>query len=97
MQFQNYFSEQDGDAYMESVCVGASLGILSFLAPLFRSKFGKLGMPCIVGDANMSKTKEIKSAMHMASSDQYLFAHKVKLDGGGLSKTFGKNKQNILR
>ena len=36
-------------------------------------------MPCIVGDANMSKTKEIKSAMHMASSSQYMFAHKVGL------------------
>ena len=76
--YQGHFREQDGDAYFESVCAGPSLAILSFLAPLFRRWFGKLGMPCIVGDANMSKTKEIKSAMHMSSSSQYMFAHKVK-------------------
>ena len=66
---------------MESVCAGPSHGILSFLAPMFRGYFGKLGMPCIVGGANMSKTKEIKSAMHMSSSSQYMFAHKVNLMG----------------
>ena len=69
--------EQDGDAYFESVCAGPSLAILSFMALLFRRWFGKLGMPCIVGDANMAKTKEIKSAMHMASTLAYMFAHKV--------------------
>ena len=62
---------------MESVCAGPSLGILSFMAPMFRGFYGKLGMPCMVGDANMSKTKEIKSAMHLSSSSQYMFAHKV--------------------
>ena len=65
---------------MESVCAGASLAILSFQAPMFRSLYGKLGMPCIVGPPNMAKTKEIKSAMHMASSHKYLFANKVRLD-----------------
>ena len=65
---------------MESIHAGPSLALLSFLAPAFRAMFGKLGMPCIVGDANMSKTKEIKSAMQMASSAQYLFAHKVNFD-----------------
>ena len=47
---------------------------------MFRSLYGKLGMPCIVGPPNMAKTKEIKSAMHMASSHKYLFANKVRMD-----------------
>ena len=75
--FSSFHRSQSGDAYFESVCSGASLALLSFHAPMFRGLFGKLGMPCIVGSPNMSKTKEIKSAMHMASSHQYLFANKV--------------------
>ena len=73
------FREQGGDAYFESVCAGPSLAIMSFHAPMFRGLYGKLGMPCIVGQPNMAKTKEIKSAMHMASSHKYLFAHKVSI------------------
>ena len=71
------FRKQSGDPYFESVCAGPSLAILSFHAPMFRGMSGKLGMPCLVGSPNMAKTKEIKSAMHMASSHKYLFANKV--------------------
>ena len=48
--------------------------VKKFHGPVFRSIYGKLGFTCIASPPNMAKTKEIKSAMHSSSSDQYFFA-----------------------
>ena len=70
-------SNQGGDVYFESVNCSSNIGLMTFHAPWFREKFGKLGMVCIAGPPNVAKTSSLKVAMHMASSPNYFFSMKV--------------------
>ena len=72
------FSNLEGDIYMESVCCSVNIAHLTFHAMMFREIWGKLGMICVAGQPNMSKTKEVLCALHMASSLQYFYGMKVK-------------------
>ena len=67
---------------MESVCCSANIAHLTFHGMMFREIWGKLGMICVAGKPNMAKTKEIMSALHMASSRQFFYAMKVNSPGG---------------
>ena len=67
-----------GDIFFESLNCSANVGHLAFHGPVFRAIWAKLGFVCLAGPPNIAKTKEIKSAMHLASSDQYFFAMKVR-------------------
>ena len=63
--------------YMESVNCGANIAMMTFHGGIIRTNFDKMGMVCIAGAPNVGKTKELKVAMHMASSDNYFFGMKV--------------------
>ena len=71
------FSDMQGDAYWESVNCSANVAHMTFSGPFFRAIWGKLGFVCLAGPPNIGKTKEIRSALHFSSSDQYFFAMKV--------------------
>ena len=66
-----------GDVYFESVNCSANVAHLTFHGSIIRTIWGKLGFICLAGPPNIAKTKEIRSALHFASSDQYFFAMKV--------------------
>ena len=72
-------SDMGGEIYMESVCCSANIAHLTFHGMMFREIWGKLGMICVAGRPNMAKTKDIMSALHMASSRQFFYAMKVDL------------------
>ena len=66
-----------GDIFFESMLCSANVAHLTFHGPFFRSIWGKLGFVCLAGPPNIAKTKEIRSALHFSSSEQYFFAMKV--------------------
>ena len=54
--------------------MGANLGAMAFHGQYYRRKFGKLGIVVLAGKPNVGKSKDIMTALHMASSLQYFFA-----------------------
>ena len=63
---------------METINCSVNIAHLAFHATMFREIWGKLGMVCVAGQPNMAKTKDVLSALHMASDLQYFYAMKVK-------------------
>ena len=72
------YSALGEEIYMESVNCGANIAMMTFHGGIIRANFDKMGMVCIAGPPNVGKTKELKVAMHMASSDNYFFGMKVR-------------------
>ena len=72
-----FFSNQGGVVYFESINCSVNIAMMTFHAAWFRGKFDKLGMVCIAGPPNIAKTNSLKVAMHMASSLNYFFSMKV--------------------
>ena len=56
----SYYSALGGVKYMESVCCGANIALMTWHAGIIRAVLDKLGMVCIAGAPNVGKTKELK-------------------------------------